>query len=63
MYVYADKSYMLYAFYIFDLVKVIFLNIIYTRFMIALHMYVYIDKTYILYIFYIFDLVKLVFKK
>ena len=30
MYVYGGKLYMLYAFYIFDLVKVIFLNIIYT---------------------------------
>ena len=30
MYVYVGKLYMLYIFYNFDLVKVIFLNIIYT---------------------------------
>ena len=63
MYVYVGKLYILYAFYIFDLVKIIFFNIINTQFMIVLYMYVYIDKTYILYIFYIFDLTKFVFKK
>ena len=57
MYVYTDKSYMFYAFYIFDSAKVIFFSMIYTWFIIVLHMYAYIDNSYMLYVQYFISLI------
>ena len=62
MFVYIDKSYMLYVFYIFDLAKIIFLNMNYTYLIYnCFTMYIYVDKSYMLYVFYIFDSTKVIF--